>query len=400
MGVHQDDTNVRTSKARLLHPTRRITQLILKGSRASGQQASSSQQACCGPSILHNLLPILEPLVVLDPRFSFIEDRILGRDRPMNRTGQWRLPSSLEELNIRVADASIPCDCDKCAPKLYRLSAKGSHGKIGSPEDTQRTWSSPFTYAEALPSPPRPKLSLRLYGDYEPMRLVRHHIAWLDQTYLQDSRAVLQLKSLLRAWEPNLVGVDLRQSISREQLKQLFTQLNQVFFFGAVPAHREALSNGFSWLPESKKDCFGVSYFNPIVGTQLLLHPTLYRQNNNTEDLDVRWRNRIGTILHEMCHAFLKAYTCRSCPMYDHCVGPRGHGRAWQLLAAKIEQVASHLMAGFVDMGRFPALLHDMEGHGRLPSSHDLEVYRLRTLCHSGPHVSDEKMEVVMVDES
>jgi hypothetical protein len=26
-------------------------------------------------------------------------------------------------------------------------------------------------------------------------------------------------------------------------------------------------------------------------------------------------------------------------------------------------------------MGRFSSLLRDMEGHGRLPSSHDLEVY-------------------------
>lgn len=186
----------------------------------------------------------------------------------------------------------------------------------------------------------------------------------------------MRLKSLLQIWKSNLTGPDMRHTISPAQLQHLFAHLNNVFFAGAVPSHRKALSTGFSWLPESKKNCFGVSYFNPIIGTQLFLHPKLYRHNSNANDLDMRWRNRIGTILHEMCHAFLKAYTCRSCSMHDHCVGSRGHGRAWQILAEKIEEVATRLLDGCVDMGRFPSLLHDMEGHGRLPSSHDLEVYR------------------------
>ena len=216
------------------------------------------------------------------------------------------------------------------------------------------------------------------------MRLIRHHTAWLDKTYMQSlvgekSLIVLQLKSLLQSWNPNLAGLDMRATMSSAQSLQLIKLLNKVFFFGAIPSHRESISAGFSWLPDSEKACFGVGTFNPIIGTQILLHPTLYRNNGDMEDLDVRWRNRLGTILHELCHAFLKVYTCRSCPMHDQCIGHRGHGRAWQILVVKMEEVATRLMGGFVDMGRYPSLLHDLEGNGKLPSAHDLEVLRFGT---------------------
>jgi hypothetical protein len=45
------------------------------------------------------------------------------------------------------------------------------------------------------------------------------------------------------------------------------------------------------------------------------------------------------------------------------------------MLAKKIEQVAAVVLGGTVDMGRFPSLLRDCEGSGRLPSVHDLEVF-------------------------
>jgi hypothetical protein len=216
------------------------------------------------------------------------------------------------------------------------------------------------------------------------MRLVRNHIAWLDETYIAATPekygpSVQQLTSMLQVWKPNLTGPDMRQSMSSAQALHLVSVLNEVFFFGSIPSHRQSISAGFSWLPETEKSCFGISTFNPIIGTQIMLHPTLYRTDGNVDDLDVRLRNRLGTILHELCHAFLKAYTCRSCPMHDRCVGARGHGRAWQMLAVKMEEVAARLMGGFVDFGRWPSLLNEIEGCGDLPSAHDMEVLQFGT---------------------
>ena len=357
----------------------------------SSQQHGASQDHCRGPSLLHNLLPVLEPFLIVKPKLVFLEDHILRRKQEVDH-GQaaFKLPSRLDELSSWVKEESALCDCDECSPKQYSVGKSKSHGKIKTDKRALQGRSVRFSYAsQDNTHVQQPTLKLRFYGDYEAMHLVRNHIAWLDQTYLQGSggencRATMQLKSLLQMWGPNLTGSDMRQSISRGQLQNLFPLLNQIFFFNALPSCRKPFSSSFSWLPESRKNCFGVGFFNPFIGTHLLLHPTLYRHGGYPDDLDVRWRNRIGTILHELCHAFLKAYTCRSCPMHDHSIGRRGHGRAWQLLAAKIEQVASKLLDGYVNMGRFPSLLHDMEGHGRLPSSHDLEVYNFGNVAPVG----------------
>ncbi|KAF1937662.1 hypothetical protein EJ02DRAFT_330215, partial [Clathrospora elynae] len=328
---------------------------------------------CRGPSILHNLLPFLEPLFAVYPKLLFIEDHILRRPPAPHNHEAFETPRSLDELKSRVIESSLPCDCDECNPKLYQISTRISHGIIHSQTDSSHGCSARFFQKQRVTNDPRPGLKLRFHGDYEAMHLVRHHVAWLDKTYLQNSSSnstsrVQQLKSLLHIWHPHITGADMRHSISTTQLQTLFTHLNDVFFSGSVPAHNKILTNGFSYIPEHQKNCFGTSYFNPIIGTQILLHPSLYRHNNQPDNLDIRGRNRLGTLLHEMCHAFLKAYTCRACPMHDHSVGPRGHGRAWQILAAKIEEVAAKVMGGSVDMGRFPSLLRDMEGHGRLPS--------------------------------
>ena len=382
MGGHEVVVTDATTITRRFDPLRRITRLLC---RIRGRpQRQVAGRGCKGPSLLHNLLPILEPFLLLSPNLLFVEDRILGRQRAPHSGTLFKTPSSLDELNCWARHATSPCDCDECAPWLYELSSNSAHGAIRFHSRDDESKPARFFQAHRASNVPRPKLNLRLYGEYEAMRLVRVHVAWLDSTYLQSSQEedgfeVLQLKSLLRVWNQNLTGIDMRQTMSRPQLLHLIAILSKIFFFDAVPKHRQTISDGFSWLPDNNKSCFGIGTFNPIIGTQLLLHPKLYRHRGDPQDPEVRWRSRLGTILHEMSHSFLKAYTCRSCTMHEHSVGPRGHGRAWQILAAKIEQVATRLLGGFVDMGRYQSLLHDFEGHGRVPSAHDLEVLKFGT---------------------
>jgi hypothetical protein len=377
-----------SKKRRCIHPIRRLARLILGcGKKKDNGQLVDQEKGrtCQGASRWHNLLPFLEPLFTVDPKLLFIEDHILGRPSAQSSTSTFSTPLNLDELKRRVEEASPPCTCDECSPTLYKISKASSHGTISDRRNRppgNRTIRDSFQNRRDVGL--GPVLKLRFHGDYEAMTLVRHHVAWLDATYLHPSSrptpSVRHLQSLLHTWDTNIIGPDMRHSISPAQLNTLFDHLNRVFFSGCVPPHNKILTAGFSYLPDTQNDCFGKSFFNPLVGTQILIHPTLYRGNtDNPKDrdyLDTRLRNRIGTILHEMCHAFLKAYTCRACPMYDACVGPRGHGRAWQVLAAKMEQVVSVVLGGKVDMGRFPSLLRDLEGHGKLPSMHDLEVYR------------------------
>jgi hypothetical protein len=381
MGLHE--ITVTGSNTERCGPSRfrTLTRLVRK-SRGHSEPHHHEERGhtCSGPSFLQNLLPILEPFLLLDPRLMYIEDRILGRQQAPRTGLSHDVPSSFDELKTWVKEGSEPCDCDQCAPWLYQLGHKSSHGGIRYDKQDPDEALTGFWRPNHTPAIPLPKLNLRFYGEYETMRLVRHHTAWLDKTYIHSTPEknldVLRLQSLLQSWNSNLTGQDMRQSMSGIQMLHLVKLLNKVFFFGAIPSHRQTISSGFDWLPEAEKACFGIGTFNPIIGTQVLLHPKLYRHHCDPADLDVRWRNRIGTILHELCHAFLKAYTCRSCPTHDSCIGPRGHGRAWQILAAKMEEVATRLFGGFVDFGRYPSLLHDLEGNGKLPSAHDLEVLK------------------------
>ncbi|KAF2022485.1 hypothetical protein EK21DRAFT_83281 [Setomelanomma holmii] len=384
MGHHEDAVIVATTMNRRIHPLRRIARVAFRGCYSRSKEFVATTHTCSGPSFLHNLLPILEPFLLLDPKLLFVEDHILGRQQPPRNGPLFKVPADINELKSWIKEEAVRCDCDECAPRLYQLGAGSAHGVIQHQSPAAKQKMKRFARAHDMHHSPRPELNLRLYGEYEAMRLVRYHIAWLDETYIQRpqekyGRNIQQLQSLMHVWKPNLTGSDMRQSMSSEQALHLISLLNDVFFFGAIPPHRQAISAGFSWLPESERTCFGVGTFNPLIGAQVLLHPTLYRNGGNIEDLDVRWRNRLGTILHELCHAFLKAYTCRSCPMHDRCVGARGHGRAWQILATKMEEVATKLMGGFVDFGRWPSLLNEIEGCGKLLSAHDLEELRFGT---------------------
>lgn len=379
MGHHEVTVTGPTTEKCSPHPLRTVTRLLCKF-RGQTKHREKPEHTCNGPSFLHNLLPILEPFLLLNPRLLYIEDRILGRQQTPRSDLSHKVPTNFGELKTWVNERSTLCDCDECAPQLYQLGQDSSHGTIRYDSYDTNQASAGFLRPYLTPTLTLPKLNLRLYGEYEAMRLVRHHVAWLDKTYMHSlpkkNLDILRLRSLLQTWNPNLTGQDMRQSMSSIQMIHLVKLLNKVFFFGAIPSHREIISSGFAWLPESEQACFGVGTFNPIIGTQVLLHPTLYRNHGDLEDLDVRWRNRLGTVLHELCHAFLKAYTCKSCPTHDSCIGPRGHGRAWQILAAKMEEVATRLMGGYVDFGRYPSLLHDLEGNGKLPSAHDLEILK------------------------
>ena len=369
-------------KTRRVHLFRRVAPFVRGFRGRKDGKSEVTEHACKGPTVLHNLLPILEPFLLFQPKLLYLEDRILGRERAPRSDDSHKVPSSTDELKRWSKDAAMPCDCDQCAPWLYQFDSEGSHGLIRRQCPIVKQKARGFQ-ARHRPTEPRPELHLRLYGEYEAMRLVRYHIDWLDKNYLhqatQDNTNVQQLKSLLQLWEPHLTSHDMRESMSRAQHLDLISLLNKLFFFNAIPPHRNAISDGFSYLPSTQQSCFGIATFNPLIGTQLLLHPTLYRHHGDPSDPNIRWRSRLGTILHELCHAYLKAYTCRSCPMHDRCIGERGHGRAWQLLAAKMEEVATRMLDGFVDMGRYQSLLHDFEGHGRVPSGHDLEVLRFGT---------------------
>jgi hypothetical protein len=67
--------------------------------------------------------------------------------------------------------------------------------------------------------------------------------------------------------------------------------------------------------------------------------------------------SRLGTLLHEICHAFLDVHACSACPEYLAEVRQMyGHGFAWQRIALMVELSARDRLGMNFCLGRFSAL--------------------------------------------
>lgn len=85
----------------------------------------------------------------------------------------------------------------------------------------------------------------------------------------------------------------------------------------------------------------------------------------------------LSTLVHECIHAFLQYYPCWWCRAWDWDYGDGGHGRIFQVLAMKMEEVFPRLVGLPVRLGRFESVVGDFVRGARLPSVSDLEAWRL-----------------------
>ena len=103
---------------------------------------------------------------------------------------------------------------------------------------------------------------------------------------------------------------------------------------------------------------------------------------------------RISVLLHELCHAMLQIYECRKCSSYEFELSYRGHGEAWQLLAAKIEEVTSSIFGIRLDLNSTLSLFIDEKLHKRPKSkSRDWERFMFeQTLVGHAMVLTPEKL--------
>lgn len=97
----------------------------------------------------------------------------------------------------------------------------------------------------------------------------------------------------------------------------------------------------------------------------------------------------IGTLMHEAVHAFLNYYSCRFCFTWKYDLNASGHGRAFQILAAKLEEVFPRLLGLPLKLHRFLSLLANWDELKPLPSPHDLAVFGLESVRLSSNHNED-----------
>jgi hypothetical protein len=84
------------------------------------------------------------------------------------------------------------------------------------------------------------------------------------------------------------------------------------------------------------------------------------------------------TLIHEAVHVYIEHWACCHCESYAKNNGGDGHGRAWQLLAKKIEESISELLDLPIHLDRSDSLINHLRDGQNPPSRHDLSTYGFR----------------------
>jgi hypothetical protein len=213
-------------------------------------------------------------------------------------------------------------------------------------------------------------LDCRKFRRYEAKELAKYHIAWLDQTYLQEKNeqdivGVLCLKEMIKTLAPRLSAEDLRITMSATDMTNLLKQLSEVFFNSVIPLDPTETQAIFEWLPASESHKGGNTSIQNLL-PRIRLHPTLRDHPPWWVGEDAMIYKRLSTLIHELSHAFFLMYACQRCPDWPVQEGIGGHGEAWQALAQKLEQVASKLLEYEFDLSRVASLIWDQDNHQRL----------------------------------
>lgn len=302
----------------------------------------------------------------IDDRFNFNAslDRGARSDMPLLEPPQdaviqahelfhWNhnVPKTLAELFSLVEACNVPCTCDACNKKAYKNARW--HKQI-------------FIRPNGVPM-----LTMGLSGTHETLYLARQTIAYFERPVEEFNET--QLAAVQRFKELRVLmneGPSSRSNIFKPALILEFLRVfNDIFFMSAIKFD-------FDWANARAPAGSAVSVYHPDDGTatfRIVMCSASWQPNCKSSTPD-----RLGALLHEAIHAFFMLYACKECKTEHFNVGA-GHGRAWQMVAFKLEEVLPRLLGVSVNLGRFEALRRDLViDKSQLPSLHDFAEYGMQ----------------------
>jgi len=213
--------------------------------------------------------------------------------------------------------------------------------------------------------------SVWLLKGYESIHLARQTIKYFDIAEQNSNNTQLDALSDLNAWIVKRTkdiftltqSSDFDKVIPGPEMRYLLRLIN-ILFFG-----RDLSSLHFSWVSGPSDD-------NGTAHRYTLLYNKI---EMNTTDVVPKPSilTILGTLLHEAVHVHLNDKGCEKCVTSDRNIMPNGHGRAWQLLAAKVESAFSRFTGLPVDLHRYGSIRVYWDEYVPLPSLHDLQDWDL-----------------------
>lgn len=142
-----------------------------------------------------------------------------------------------------------------------------------------------------------------------------------------------------------------------------------VLFFG-----RDSCMFHFRWASKVAQDAEAHTQEHAMTGFTIKMLRALPRQSR----FEGRWMlDLLGTLVHEAVHVYFYAYTCHRCRSAEENLMSHGHGRAWQLVTARLERCFVRFVGLPVDMGRFSGIQGNWAYFYPTPSRHDFSEWRL-----------------------
>lgn len=170
-------------------------------------------------------------------------------------------------------------------------------------------------------------------------------------------------------------------------LAQYWDFFNEIFFSNAL--HHER--SGFDIIPpwyEEWKDNIGETHGYTDDNRRVVFRRDEVRSHisileileSEIEEQTQRMRSYIGTMLHEMVHAFVINYAC----LCDECQernkiheGQEGHGRTWQTMAHAVESFCCNPLGLELELNREVSLAKEIYESGAEISARDCRLWEL-----------------------
>lgn len=262
-----------------------------------------------------------------------LSEEMIAR-RPKQKYSEPNEPSDLKVI-ILAQDPHYKRDCDICDSELYS-SLKNCllpHAYIKLEKGLR-----PNQYGKACYLPPK----LRIVGlKCENMHLVRQTIEYFDKDKTQLNDMQFAALDKLNAWItrrlPEIMGKQKNANFDKlmpeAEMRQLLTHLMNLFFI------RDSSRIHFQWINKTlhhKEQVAGTCSRTGIMSHTIKIRTWFSAPENKSES---NWiPDLIFILLYEAVHLQLQLRGCEKCFMAnwtDHRCS--GHGRAWQVLAAKVE---------------------------------------------------------------
>jgi len=221
----------------------------------------------------------------------------------------------------------------------------------------------------------------------EIMHLARTAIAYFDMPweYMNDQQLDARRNFLYWIdWKGNVFEpteeTNAEKLISEFEMQSLWKWINELLFGG------DHSDGNFKWR-KGREGILGQAKASPLRKWKIWMNP-----EKIAVDFDsYKMLAIISTLFHEAIHAFLGRHGCRSCKTWKENQMAAWHGRAWQLVAAKVEDVVPRLLGIPVYLGRFVGFISQWDNVSAMPSRHDMLAYRFSNMRTWSEEDSDIK---------